>query len=135
MGILTVNLLKMSTLKDDKSGHPDPYVIFELEKNKLKFDKAFGERTSTVKSKEIHPVYNEIFTYNDIPELNGMDLNVTVMDKNDTKDRQIANLKVKLDDPELALASGNEYEGCWLLDKTIFVKRSRIYFTLHYVED
>merc|ERR1712087_1044603 len=66
---------------DDFQGKSDPYVKFELEQdNTFRRDKDYGEKKSTKKSNELNPVYDEYFTYSDLPSLNNMELTCKVMD-------------------------------------------------------
>jgi Ca2+-dependent lipid-binding protein len=75
MGVLTVVLKKIDHLRDkDGFGKSDPYVIFHLKTDNWVRDKDLGTYTSTKKQNEINPVYNETFTFHQVPSLNNLEL-------------------------------------------------------------
>jgi Ca2+-dependent lipid-binding protein len=77
MGVLNVQLIKISNLRDeDKLGKSDPYVKFELEKDKWMFDKTLGKHQSTKKSNDCNPEYNETFTFENVPTMDNMKLHI-----------------------------------------------------------
>jgi Ca2+-dependent lipid-binding protein len=81
MGVLTVYLDKvLHLLNDEWLGKASPYVKFELKKEGFLWDKDYGEVKSSKVSDDLNPVYDETFTFNNIPSLDGMELICTVMD-------------------------------------------------------
>lgn len=77
MGVLTVHLIKILNLRDeDKMGKSDPYVKFELEKDKWMFDKTLGKHQSTKKKNDCNPEYNETFTFENVPTMDNMKLHI-----------------------------------------------------------
>jgi Ca2+-dependent lipid-binding protein len=51
MGVVTVTLDKCMNLRDkDGVGRSDPYVVLELVKDRIGFDKNFGKKESSKKS-------------------------------------------------------------------------------------
>ena len=77
MGVLTVLLKKITNLRDtDGVGKSDPYVKFELEKDKWMFDKTLGKFTSSKKKNECNPEYNETFTFDNVSSLENMLLHI-----------------------------------------------------------
>merc|ERR1719510_1032163 len=100
MGKLTIHLQRITNLKDDDfQGKSDPYVEFELEQdNTFRRDKDYGEKKSTKKSNELNPVYDEYFTYSDLPSLNNMELTCKVMDDDMlTGDDKLGKVKIDLE--------------------------------------
>jgi Ca2+-dependent lipid-binding protein len=77
MGVLTVVLVKIANLRDeDGLGKSDPYVKFELEKDKWMFDKTLGKFESTHKKNDCNPEYNETFKFEKVPTMDNMKLHV-----------------------------------------------------------
>ena len=77
MGVLTIKLKSISNLLDgDGLGKSDPYVVFELEKDKWVFDKTLAKHTSSKKKNTCNPVYNETFSFPNVPTTNNMKLHV-----------------------------------------------------------
>ena len=75
MGVLTVKLVKIDHLRDNDSlGKSDPYVKFELEKDKLLFNKTLGKHQSSKKKNDCNPVYNETFKFDNVPTMEKMKL-------------------------------------------------------------
>lgn len=98
MGVLTVVLEKIMNLRDkDGVGRSDPYVIFELEKERLGFDKGFGKKESAKKSNTCNPEYNETFVWTDIDDLNQMELVVKVKDNDVGIDGILGQVEVNLE--------------------------------------
>merc|ERR1712037_682410 len=126
MGILTVNLIKATNLKDeDVSGQSDPYILFELEQNNMMFDKDMGEMKSTTKQNDLNPVYNETFNFN-IPTLDNMELSVKVMD-----DDKMGKCKIKLDGLDLSGSPTAVEEKVY---NRVFGKDSYVHLELSYTE-
>jgi len=114
------------------AGESDPYVIFELEKDKIMFDKSYGERKSTVKMNDLNPVYNETLEFDAVPSLDKLVLLVKVMDKDTTSDDKIGKCKIKLD--TLDLFSGEPYDIEEVVDSRMFHKDAKIFLTLSWSE-
>ena len=77
MGVLTIKLKSISNLIDeDGLGKSDPYVVFELEKDKWLFDKSMGKNKSSKKKNQTSPVYNETFSIPNVPTTNNMKLHI-----------------------------------------------------------
>ncbi len=77
MGVLTIFLKKISNLCDeDNLGRSDPYVMFELEKDKWMFDKTLGKHQSSKKKNQCNPEYDESFTFKNVPTTDNMLLHV-----------------------------------------------------------
>ena len=133
MGKLEVNLQKITDLKDeDHVGKSDPYVRFELEHDNLVFDKSYGEQKSSIKEEELNPIYDETFTFEDIPRLEKMELKVKVMDDDKLKDEKLGECKIKLD--KLGLTNGVAFEGSWTVDNRMFHKDAEIYLAITWYE-
>ena len=98
MGVLTVVLDRIENLRDkDGIGKSDPYVKFELEKNKLVFDRSYGKKESSKKKNDLNPVYNETFVWEDVPELSNMKLKVKVKDEDIGIDKTIGEAEIELE--------------------------------------
>lgn len=103
MGVLTVLLEKIDHLSDkDRLGRSDPYVKFELEKDKLLFDKGYGKKQSTKKRNDLNPEYNEVFEFDGVPSLNNMELKIWVVDDDIGVDKKIGYCEIKLEDLPIA---------------------------------
>ena len=103
MGVLTVLLEKIDHLSDkDRLGRSDPYVKFELEKDKLLFDKGYGKKQSTKKRNDLNPEYNEVFEFDGVPSLNNMELKIWVVDDDIGVDTKIGYCEIKLEDLPIA---------------------------------
>lgn len=97
MGVVTVVLDKITNLRDtDGLGKSDPYVKFELEKDNWVFDKTLGKFSSSKKKNELNPVYNETFTFENVPETKNMILHVKVWDDDFGMDDSLGGCKIKL---------------------------------------
>eukprot|EP00339_Tiarina_fusa_P005441 CAMPEP_0117075446 /NCGR_PEP_ID=MMETSP0472-20121206/53190_1 /TAXON_ID=693140 ORGANISM="Tiarina fusus, Strain LIS" /NCGR_SAMPLE_ID=MMETSP0472 /ASSEMBLY_ACC=CAM_ASM_000603 /LENGTH=505 /DNA_ID=CAMNT_0004800951 /DNA_START=16 /DNA_END=1531 /DNA_ORIENTATION=- len=86
---LTVHLVRITNLCDSgRNDTADPYVKFELEQDNVGVfrDKDYGKQTSSKKSNQRDPVYNEFFEF-DIPTLDNMELTVKVMDDDGSRSR------------------------------------------------
>merc|ERR1712174_27240 len=128
-GTLKVHLHKINNLADgDWIGKSDPYVRFELEQDNLFFDKDFGEKKSSTKKDEQNPVYEETFTFADLPGLNNMELTVKVMDDDMLSDDKIGKCKIKLED--IRFIPGIPYSSSWVVDKNFFSANAEIYLSL-----
>lgn len=102
MTILTVHLSHVTNLSAGASfDEADPYVKFEIEQDKVLFDKDFGEMVSSKKKNEQNPVYSEDFKF-EIPTLENMELTCTVMDDDFGLDDKLGRCKIKLDDLDLS---------------------------------
>jgi len=102
MPTLTVHLYKITNLCDDAFvDTADPYVKFELEKNNLFFDEDFGEVVSSKKKNDMNPVYSEDFKFV-IPNLDNMELKVTVMDDDTGSDDILGGCLINLEKLELS---------------------------------
>merc|ERR1712060_272327 len=134
MGVLTVVVVKITNLKEgmDTAGESDPYVLLELEKDNLMFDKSFGEKKTSVKMNDLNPFYNETFKFEGVPDLDKMILKVKVFDKDTKKDDKLGKADIELS--KYDLFSGEAYDGCWTIDSSIFSKKARVYLTLQFTE-
>jgi Ca2+-dependent lipid-binding protein len=132
MGVLTVLLEKIDHLRDgDGIGRSDPYVKFELEKDKFLFDKGYGKKESTKKSNDLNPEYNEAFEFEDVPSLNNMILKIWIMDNDIGIDKKIGNCEIKLENVKITQDLGNTMslvidrkEGVFKRDAVIHLKLS-----------
>lgn len=98
MGVLTVVLEKVTNLPDcDGVGKSDPYLRFELKKDRLMFDKGFGHNKSTMKRNTLNPVYNEIFVFENVPSMNKMVLEVDIMDSDIGLDDRLGSVNINLE--------------------------------------
>lgn len=102
MGVLTVTLVKVMNLRDkDGLGRSDPYVVLELTKERLGFDKGLGKKTSSKKGGTCNPDYNETFTW-EVDDLNKMQLLVKVKDSDIGMDDSLGHVSVDLDQAGLS---------------------------------
>jgi Ca2+-dependent lipid-binding protein len=132
MGVLTVLLEKIDHLSDkDGLGRSDPYVKFELEKDKLLFDKGYGKKESSKKRNDLNPEYNEVFEFDGVPSLNNMVLKIWVMDDDIGLDTKIGYCEIKLEDLEITQDMGSSVskviehkEGFFKKDAVIYLKLS-----------
>ena len=132
MGVLTVLLEKIDHLTDkDGIGRSDPYVKFELEKDKLLFDKGYGKKESTKKRNDLNPEYNEVFEFEGVPSLNNMILKIWVVDDDIGVDKKIGYCEIKLEDLEIKQDLGETVskvierkEGFFKSDAVIHLKLS-----------
>lgn len=98
MGIVTVTLEKIMHLRDgDGIGKSDPYVVFELEKSRIGFDKKYGKKESSKKANTCNPVYNETFTWHDVETLDNVKLYIKVWDDDIGKDDKLGQVVVDLE--------------------------------------
>jgi Ca2+-dependent lipid-binding protein len=98
MGVLTVVLEKVTHLTDgDGVGRSDPYLKFELKKDKLLFDKNYGHKKSSKKRNTLNPEYNEVFVFEDVPTMNNMVLEVDIMDNDVGLDDRIGSVDINLE--------------------------------------
>jgi len=129
---LRIFSLKLSKLQTGKS---DPYVKFNLEKDNFgPFDKGYGKMESTKNRDELNPTYGETFTFDDIPDLNDMVLQVTIKDDDIAIDENIGSCKFKLE--ELGLSS-DPMEVDKIVDRKGFGllrKHAKIYMKLSWTE-
>jgi Ca2+-dependent lipid-binding protein len=102
MGLLTVLLEKIDHLRDeDGIGRSDPFVKFQLEQDKLLFDKGYGEKVSTTKRNDLNPEYNEVFEFDQIPSLKNMKLSVSIMDSDIGFDQRLGHCEIQLEDLDI----------------------------------
>jgi Ca2+-dependent lipid-binding protein len=132
MGVLTVRLDKLTGLCDkDGFGKSDPYVIFSLEQDNFGVfrDQGYGLKTSSKKANTLNPVYNETFTFSDLPSLDNMVLTCKIMDDDIGFDDKLGSCKVKLE--RLGLSeTPKELEYC--VDKNMFKVDGMIHLKLSY---
>merc|ERR1712130_525887 len=90
---------KATNLKDaDWIGKTDPYVKLELEQDNLFRDRDYGTQISSTKQGEVNPVWDETFTFSNIPTLNNMVLSLKVYDDDiGSDDDKCGKCKVKLE--------------------------------------
>merc|ERR1712083_28106 len=132
---LRIQLHSLTNLKNADglfSGKSDPYVMFELEQDNWVRDKDFGKKKSSMKNDDLNPVYDEMFTYCDLPGLENMVLKVKVMDADVVSDDKIGKCKIKLD--KLGLASGNPHSSSWSVHNRWFSESSQMFLTLTWLE-
>merc|ERR1711920_1005616 len=133
---LRIHLHKATNLKDKDGlggGKSDPYVLFDLEQDNWVGDKHYDKKKSSVKKDELNPVYEETFTYSDLPGLKNMVLTVKVMDDDMLSDDKIGKCKIKLDD--LDLVNRRPYSSSWIVHNKWFSKQdSEIFLTLTWIE-
>lgn len=134
MGVVTVYLDKIQNLRDsDGFGKSDPYVRFELEQDNIVFDKNYGKKVSSKKRNELHPVYGETFTFEDVPSLKNLVLHVKVKDDDIGLDDTVGSCKIDLEKMK---------DGCIEVEKVIdqkkgegwFSKKATIYLKVSYAE-
>lgn len=132
MGVLTVMLEKIDHLRDeDGIGRSDPYVKFELERDKLLFDKSYGKKESTKKRNDLNPEYNEVFEFDDVSSLNNMVLKIWIMDDDIGLDKKVGSCEIKLEKLDLTQDLGNTISqtverkpGMFKRDAVIHIKLS-----------
>ena len=132
MGVFTVLLEKIDHLSDkDGLGRSDPYVKFELEKDKLLFDKGYGKKESSKKRNDLNPEYNEVFEFDGVPSLNNMVLKIWVMDDDIGLDKKIGHCEIELEKLEISQDLGSTIskvverkEGFFKSDAVIHLKLS-----------
>jgi Ca2+-dependent lipid-binding protein len=118
MGVLTVTLEKVLNIRDkDGMGRSDPYVMFELNKKRLGFDRTFEKHESSRKSNTCNPEFNETFTFVDVEDLNEMELIVKVMDDDIGKDDCLGKVEIDLEFENL---SGSPKEIVAVIDPKRF---------------
>jgi len=128
MGSLNVFLEKVTNLSDqDLLGKSDPYVVFELEQDNMFLDKDFGRKQSSKKKDDCSPVYNESFTFTDLPGLKNLVLNVKIMEDDIVSDDKIGSCRIKLD--KLRLDHG-PVRDAWVVDNNLFSKDAKIFLKL-----
>merc|ERR1712183_769174 len=127
-----IHLQKITSFTyDDFQGKSEPYVKFESEQDNIfRRDKDYGEKKFPKKSNELNPVYDEYFTYSDLPGLNNMELTCKVMDDDLLSDDKLG--KVKIDLEKLKLEEQGSVEDSWTIDNKWFSKKARIYLKLTY---
>ena len=82
MGVLTVLLTRITDLYDeDGVGKSDPYVKFELEKDRWVFDKTLGKHQSSKKKNDVNPEYNETFTFENVPSSTTVNMKLHIKGK------------------------------------------------------
>ena len=134
MGVLTVYLDKISHLADeDGIGRSDPYVMFHLEQDNAIFDKGYGKKKSSKKKGDCNPEYGETFTFEDVPSLNNMVLQVKVMDDDIGKDDKIGSCEINLESLNPS-EEGNGVEMVIDPKKGWFSKSATIFLKISYSE-
>ncbi len=113
-------------------GKSDPYVILHLEQDNLGRDKSFGKRESSHKKDDLNPVYGETFTFENIPGLNNVVLNVTVRDDDVGHDEKLGDCKFKLEklgltETPMEVEAVVDHKGLGLIRK-----HAKIYLKLSY---
>ena len=107
MSNLTVQLVKITNLRDDSRRSrdvADPYVLLKLEQYNFGFrrDKDYGTKESSTIENERDPVFNETFVWEDVEELNNMELHIKVMDHDaGLRDDKLGGCTIKLEDLDL----------------------------------
>ncbi|KAL3904140.1 MAG: hypothetical protein SGARI_005055, partial [Bacillariaceae sp.] len=103
---LTVTLVKAVNLLDQGSDIADPYVTLTLKADHRGFrnDKEYGGYTSSTKSNQKNPSWNETFVWEDVESLKNLELSLKVMDKDtSSKDDKLGSITINLEklDPPL----------------------------------
>jgi Ca2+-dependent lipid-binding protein len=118
MGIVTVTLDKCMNLRDkDGVGRSDPYVIFELKKERIGLDKSYGKKESSRKNNTCNPVYGETFTWHGVDNLDNVKLHVRIYDEDIGRDDSLGHAVVDL---EHAVLSASPKEMVAVVDKKRF---------------
>jgi len=136
MGVVTVVLERITHLRDtDVIGKTDPYVELHLKQDNLVFDKDYGKQRSSKKANDCNPVFNETFTFCNVPTLDNCVLFVQVWD-DDTlgRDDKVGNCKINLE--ELNISSTPVHVERVIDNKTlrIFSSKARIYMSISYTK-
>ena len=135
MGVLTVLLEKIDHLSDkDGLGRSDPYVKFELEKDKLLFDKGYGKKESSKKRNDLNPEYNEAFEFEGVPSLNNMVLKIWIMDHDIGLDKKIGHCEIKLEDLQITQDLGESISKVVENKEGLFKSDAVIHFKLSFRE-
>jgi Ca2+-dependent lipid-binding protein len=134
MPTLTVTLDKINNLRDtDYAGKSDPYVTFELEQDNWVFDKTMGNYTSSKKTNDLSPVFNETFTF-EVPSIDNMVLHCQVWDSDIGVDDSLGKVSIKLEDMRLS-ADPTEVERVVDPKKDKwFSKKARMSLKISYIE-
>jgi Ca2+-dependent lipid-binding protein len=131
MGVLTIYLDRVENIvNDDLRGKSDPYVVFEMEEDRMLKDKNYGSMQSTKKKDEQNPHFGETFRFN-IPSLKNMDLVCKVMDDDAVQDDKVGRCKFELD--KLNLTSEPK-EVSKKVDNNLLRKDAFIFLKLSYEE-
>mmetsp|Transcript_22175 Transcript_22175/g.46659 ORF Transcript_22175/g.46659 Transcript_22175/m.46659 type:complete len:134 (-) Transcript_22175:1587-1988(-) len=131
MGILKVRLVEAKNLADkDFFGKTDPYVRLELEQDNYFRDHDYGYQISSKKRNELNPVWNEDFSFNNIPTLQNMVLTLRVFDEDiGSRDDKCGRCKIKLDGEGLSV-SPKRIEKT--IDRKVFSKNGTIVVRISY---
>jgi Ca2+-dependent lipid-binding protein len=132
MGVLTVLLEKVTNIADkDGIGKSDPYVKITLEQDNFGVfrDQGYGAKLSSKKANTINPVYNETFTFTDLPSLDNMVLTCKIMDDDIGFDDKLGSCKIKLEHLGLN-ATPKDFEYC--VDKNMFKMDGIVHLKLSY---
>lgn len=107
MSTLKIRLVQVTNLTNGGMGdEADPYIQLELREDNALFrnDVNYGMKKSTQKKDETNPVYNELFEFDDVENLENVELTVTVMDDDVGRDDQLGKVTIQLEkldlDPE-----------------------------------
>jgi Ca2+-dependent lipid-binding protein len=131
MGILTIYLDRIENLvNDDLMGKSDPYVVFEMEEDRILKDKNYGSMQSTKKKDQQSPFYGETFRFN-IPSLKNMELICKVMDDDAVHDDKLGKCKFELDKMHL---TRTPQEVSRKVDRNLIRKDAIIHLRLSYEE-
>ncbi|CAB9522807.1 Synaptotagmin 1 [Seminavis robusta] len=131
MGVLMVFLEKATKLTNrDVVGKSDPYVKFHLKQDNWVMDKNFGKAKSTTQQDNLDPYWNETYAF-DIPSLDKMLLNITVLDEDLGPDQHLGECTIPLD--QLGLTD-ELMDVDRIIDGNSFHKDARIYLKLSYKE-
>jgi Ca2+-dependent lipid-binding protein len=132
MGVLTILLEKVTDIVDtDALGKSDPYVKMTLEQDNFGVfrDQGYGAKTSSKKSNTKSPVFNETFTFSDLPSLNNMVIHCKIMDDDIGFDDKLGSCKIKLESLGLN-ETPKEFEYC--VDKNLIKMDGIIHLKLSY---
>lgn len=96
-GTLTVKLVRLTNLRDvDGIGKSDPYVKLQVKQDNWLFDRRYGRHVSSKKTNDLSPEFQEVFTFDDLPSLKNMVLQVRVKDDDVGIDDAIGACDIKL---------------------------------------
>jgi Ca2+-dependent lipid-binding protein len=129
MGIVTVTLDKCMNLRDkDGVGRSDPYVVFELKKERIGLDKNYGKKESSRKANTTNPVFGERFDWHGVDDLNNVKLHIKIYDEDIGRDDSLGHAVVDL---EHAVLSSSPKEIVAVVDKKRFKLINREEATIH----
>lgn len=135
MGVLTVFLEKCSNLKDEDGAMngSDTYVVMTVEKDRFgPINEGLGKETSTTKQGDQSPVFEETFTFEDIPnDLENIQMKIKVMDSDVGLDDKLGSCTIQL--AELGL-SADPTDVERVVDNNLIRKDGKIFLKISFEE-